>query len=222
MYKPTSKLIFSNLITTYPANDSEDENPLAVLIAVGIVIATVIVLAVGSVAAAALLLRKYSKKIIEKYNNDSYAILCREPNQQVQQRSLQTPHDLYDRIELSPSTGQTEFISKTETNNTNNPSPHHCQHNIIINVETEQPKLTALQISTTSSKIIPSYENESNTDQLTYAVVNKKKKKMPEKEPIHCTPKGFASTGFRLPNHSTNKEKKSVNLLCEYTATEDV
>ena len=44
--------------------------------------------------------------------------------QQLQPQLLNTPHYLYDPIQLSLSTGQAKFISKTETENINCLSQH--------------------------------------------------------------------------------------------------
>ena len=78
--------------------------------------------------------------------DSSYSTLHREGAQQLQPKPLHTLNDLYDRIQLSPSTGQAEFISKTETDNTNNPSPHHSQHSINTSDDMQQPKSAKVHI----------------------------------------------------------------------------
>jgi hypothetical protein len=92
----------------------------------------------------------------------SYSILERGMKQQLQPQDSNST-ELYDQIHLSPSTGQTELISKTESKTAegiNTPIP-----NIYSSVDTEifQPK-------------------ESAPEDATYAVVNKKKKKTKSKE----------------------------------------
>ena len=130
-----------------------------------------IVLTTIATIALVLFVRKLSQQKTECDN--SYSTLSRGPTQQLQPQSLHTPNDLYDHIQLSPSTGQAEFISKTETDNTNNPSPHHHQYGIHHSVDTEQPMSAAVQVTTTSSKYITSREKQSTNGQQTYAVVNK-------------------------------------------------
>ena len=141
---------YSNTIAIYLA---EGKNAFALWIAVGIVIAILVVLTcMATIAIIVHFLKKNSQK--ESEYDDSYSTLCREPNKQLQPQTLHLPNDLYDRFELSPSTGQAEFVVKTETDNTNNPSPHHYQRNTNFFVDTEQPKSSAMQIIVASSQSI--------------------------------------------------------------------
>ena len=96
----------------------------------------------------------------------SIYILERGTRQQIQPQDTNST-ELYDQIHLSPSTGQTELISKTESEtaegiNTTTP-------NVYSTVDTEnfQPV---------------SNSEESKVENATYAVVNKKKKKKKSKE----------------------------------------
>ena len=91
----------------------------------------------------------------------SYSILERGRRQQIQPQDSNSTK-LYDQIHLSPSTGQTELISKTESDTTeviNTTTP-----NVYSSIETEN-----LQPISNSE--------ESEVEDATYAVVNKKKKK---------------------------------------------
>ena len=101
------------------------------------------------------------------------------------ERNLQnppyTPNDLYDQLHLSPSTGQAEIISKTETDNKNNCSQHHNQHRLIPSVDTQKPNSPTSPLKSTSAD-----KDASTLEQPTYAVVDKKKKHIKEKEPVHC------------------------------------
>ena len=119
------------------------------------------------------LLKKSSQRKSECDN--SYSTLRRGPTQQLQQQSLDPASDLYDRIELSPSTGQAEFISKTETDNTNNLSPHPGQHNINPSIDMQRSK--SATITAASSKDIPSHDIESTFKQPYHSAINKRKKK---------------------------------------------
>ena len=97
----------------------------------------------------------------------------------MQPQSLHAPTELYDKIQLSPSTGQTEFISKTEIENINNSSPP-LSHGIHPSVDIEQPKCPS---SATRKINLSQYdEEESSSEQPTYAVVDKKKKRERVKE----------------------------------------
>ena len=177
----------SNTIATYLAEGTKGKTALALWIAVGIVIAILVVLTCMATIAIVLFLKKSSQKESEYAYDDSYSTLCREPKKQLQPQSLNTPNDLYDRIELSPSTGQAEFVLKTETDNTNNASPLHGQRNIYPSVDTEQPKSSAMQKIVANSQNILSRQNESMFEQPTYAVVNKKEKNIKKKAPVHCS-----------------------------------
>ena len=173
--KPNS----SNKVATYAAEETEDKHALPVGIAVGVVITTLIVLmGIGTIALALFLKKSLQRK---SECNNSYSTLHRGDTKQLQTQSLHNPNDLYDHIQLSPSTGQTEFISKTETDNTNNPSPHHSQHSINPNIDMQQPKSATVQITAASSKNILSHDIESTFEQPYYAAINKRKKKQWEK-----------------------------------------
>ena len=102
----------------------------------------------------------------------------------MQSQSLHTSNDLYDQIQLSPSTGQAEFISRNETANTNNPPPHQTEYGIHPSVDKDKPKSAKLKI--TASTISTQDEDKSTSEQPTYAVVNKKKKQKTEKESVNC------------------------------------
>ena len=104
----------------------------------------------------------------------SYSILERGRRQQIQPQDSNST-ELYDQIHLSPSTGQTELISKTESEIARNISVP--QSNIYSNVDMENQA---------ESQPISSCEPEKNTlEDATYAVVNKKKKKKKSKGASH-------------------------------------
>ena len=123
--------------------------------------------------------------------DSSYSTLCRESGQQQQSQSLHTSNDLYDQIQLSPSTGQAEFISRNETANTNSPPPHQTEYGIHPSVDKDKPKSAKLKI--TASTISTQDEDKSTSEQPTYAVVNKKKKQKTEKESVNCENQNIAA-----------------------------
>ena len=109
----------------------------------------------------------------------------------MQSQSLHTSNDLYDQIQLSPSTGQAEFISRNETANINNPPPHQTEYGIHPSVDKDKPKSAKLKI--TASTISTQDEDESTSEQPTYAVVNKKRKQNTVKVTVHCQSKDIAA-----------------------------
>ena len=203
-------------------NNNKNNELLPAWISIGVftTILTVLVAIIVVVMALVLFVRNYSQQTTEC--DSSYSTLHRGGIQQLQPQSLHTPNDLYAKIELSPSTGQTEFISKTETDNTNNPSPHHSQHSVNPSVDVQQPKSATMQITAASSQDIQSHQSESNLEQLTYSVVDKKKKKTgkePETAISNCP---FETIAIKILSSTTAETKASVHLSDKNTADEDV
>ena len=135
-------------------------------------------------------MRKSTQKRKVDYDS-SYSTLCRESGQQMQSQSLHTSNDLYDQIQLSPSTGQAEFISRNETANTNNSPPHRTEYVIHPSVDKEKP--TSAKLKITASTISSQDEDKSTSEQPTYAVVNKKKKQKTENESVNCKSQNTAA-----------------------------
>ena len=209
-------------VTAHLAEDNNNNALLTEWIAIGITMAIFIILvAIVIVIVLTLYFRKASQKT---EHDNSYSILHREATQQLQPQSLHPTNDLYDHIQLSPSTGQAEFISKTESDNTNSPSPHQGQHSIYYSVDTEQPKLATMQITDASSnsKEVPSHDEESISEQLTYAVVNKKRKQTKQKEPVHCPSEISVATNVSSTNLNTAKGNKSVHIRSVITIGGDI
>ena len=167
------------------------------------------------VIALAHFLRKSSQQKTECDN--LYSTLHREATQQLQPQLLHIHNDLYDHIQLSPSTGQAEFISKTETDNINNLSPHQCQHNINPSVYIQQPKSVTVQITANSQN-----KSETILEQLTYAVVNKKKKNIMGKETACCPFETIVAKNLSSSKKNTAEAKASVNLSDENTVDEEI
>ena len=127
---------------------------------IGISVAILIVLlAVIVTAFVFLYLRKFKAK---SDCDDSYSTLCRGETQQLQPHSAQQrPTDLYDQIQLSPSTGQSEVISKAED----------------INILSLHQTSASPNIDTDKCDKISEQINASTSEQPTYAAVKKKQKK---------------------------------------------
>ena len=143
--------------TEYPPNNTMNSTSLVMLI-IGIGMAILILVLTGSITVVLLYFKKSTQpKPKSDYDSLSYSTLCRGDTQQQQTHTLQVPIDLYDQIQLSPSTGQAEPISKAEIENINTLSSH--QIDISISNDTEH-KITV-------------QSNVSTSEQPTYATVNK-------------------------------------------------
>ena len=163
----------------------------ATTIGIATAIATVILFLTAMTAIVSFLyLRKSAQKRKACYDT-TYSTLCRESGQQMQSQLLHTSSDLYDQIQLSPSTGQAEFISRNETANTNNPPSHQTECGIHPSVDKDKPKSAKLKI--TASTMSTQEEDKSTSEQPTYAVVNKKKKKKSENESVNCKSQNTAA-----------------------------
>ena len=158
----------------------------------GIIIAILIVLT--SIAGIALILhlRKSTK---HKQNDDhSYSTLSRENTQRTE--SLNGLTNLYDQIQLSPSTGQAEIISKAENENINTYTLSSHQ-NVPSIVDTKHCNKATEQGSVSTS------------EQPIYAAVKKKQK-------MNKFTKGKES-GQHAAAVERNGEK---SVLCSYHATD--
>ena len=162
------------------------------MIGVVITISILFLLTIIATLGLIIFLRKLAQRKTDCGDKDnSYSTLCRDSSQQMQSQSLHTSDDLYDQIQLSPSTGQAEFISRNETANTNNRPPHQTEYGIHPSVDKDKPKSAKLKI--TASTISTQDEDKSTSEQPTYAVVNKKKKQKTEKESVNCKSQNTAA-----------------------------
>ena len=152
-----------------------------------------------------MLFRRKSTQLKPDYDG-SYSTLNREKIQQMKSQPLHTPTELYDQIQLSPSTGQAEFISNTECENINNtltPSPH------VIHpcVNKEQPAYPNSGVPQTTSSNLSPHKKESTSEQPTYAVVDKKRKQRNEtrgKKSAQIENTAAEKKGDRDPLYSLN------------------
>ena len=166
-YLPTSITVTLSLDQENTVNDSVAR--VAILIGIGILILLVLTALVA--VALVLFFRKSTQR---KLDYDSYSTLCRESILKIQPQSLQASTELYDQIQLSPSTGQPEVISKSEIANTNSPSPRH----IDSTADKNKPKSATAKSNTTISNLLPFDVDKSPPpqEQPTYTVVNKQKR----------------------------------------------
>ena len=119
----------------------------------------------------------------QKLNTDSsYSTLSRGTEQQVP-----IQHDsaeLYDQIHLSPSTGQTEFIPKHESENINYPNAIPPTYNSTNSTGDDIVYSSALNVAcqATTSQLSTQKAHESTCEQPTYAAVDKNKRKKLKKQ----------------------------------------
>ena len=99
-------------------------NSITGTVAIGLSIAILIILSTILIITVIVLIWSYKRRSAKQnlYTDSSYSTLSRGFGQQIQSQSVQQHSaGLYDQIHLSPSTGQTEFISKRASANMNNP-----------------------------------------------------------------------------------------------------
>ena len=148
------------------------DSPSTIMIAVGVAGTLLLVVVIFSILTLSLVLwyhkRRTHKSEIDHNSGSmredaSYSTLERETRQQIQPQAS-TFTELYDQIHLSPSTGQTDLISKTESETAEGISTP--LSNIYSSVDTEN-----------FQHISSSKTEKSKSEDATYAVVDKKKKK---------------------------------------------
>ena len=165
------------------------------IIAVGIAGILLILLIISFIIALLLLLchrkrrtRKLKIASTSKEEDASYSTLDRGTKQMTRP---QDPTELYDQIHLSPSTGQTELISKTENESAkdtfNSPLP-----DIYSSADMEN-----------SAKIQDSEMEKNISQDPTYAIVDKKKKKKKSRE----TSKSQTKSPNSNQNNPVDEEK---------------
>ena len=150
--------------STIPASKSN-----TVVIEIGVSTAILLILSSALIITAVALIINYrSRSAKQELNNDVlYSTLNRGSEQQVQPQSTQqNSNDLYDQIHLSPSTGQTEFIPKPQSENINN--TFYNTHS--INPGTENAVMSA------------SEESQVTAPLATYAAIDNSKRKKVKKD----------------------------------------
>ena len=162
----------------------------AAIIAVGVSTAILLILSSALIITAAVLIINYRRRSAkQKLNNDTlYSTLNRGFEAQVQsQLTQQNSNELYDQIHLSPSTGQTEFILKPQSESKNTSHP--------INPDTENSMNGA------------TVESEVNSPPATYAAIdNSKRKKVKKDDTKHTAAKKY--TEMVSPSKGVHTEGK--------------
>ena len=151
-------------------------------------------------------------------NFSPYSTLNRRAGQpqSLQQDSAQ----LYDQIHLSPSTGQTEYVPKYETENINNQSQTSQNFHPTYSTASEDITEHSLTLNAgnqaTTSQLSPQNAHESTSEQPTYAAVDtSKKKKLKLKEDAKCKaaekgPPVAPYAGCEVPSASTREMKENI------------
>ena len=160
-------------------------NSITVIIAIGVSIAILLLLSTTLIITVVVLTCSYKRRSAkQKLNTDSlYSSLSRGTEQQVP-----IQHDsaeLYDQIHLSPSTGQTEFIPKHESENINYPDaiPQNSHTtNSTADDDTVQSSALNVAYQATTSQLPTQKAHKSTCEQPTYAAVDKNKKKNLKKQ----------------------------------------
>ena len=150
------------------------------IIAIAVSIPILLILSTTLIIIVIVLIWNYKKRSAkqELYIDSSYSTLSRGTRQQIQPPSIRNDSvDLYDQIQLSPSTGQTEFIQKrAESENINNPTYNHPTH-----TNTEH-SVSPGAAPPADSQPAPQNADENASEQPTYAAVDKNKKKKLKKQ----------------------------------------
>ncbi|MCG8623419.1 MAG: hypothetical protein MJE68_15680 [Proteobacteria bacterium] len=152
-----------------------------------------LILSSALIIAAVVITRNYRRRSAkQKLDNDApYSTLSlnRGSGLQVQPQSTQqNSNELYDQIHLSPSTGQTEFIPKSQSENTNN--PHYSTH--ATHPDTENPVTNE------------SAASQTNSPMTTYAAIDKGNKKKAKKDDTkHSAAENYT---FGLGVHAEGKD----------------
>ena len=170
-----------------------------------IIAATVVPMAILSIVliiTVVLLTWSYKRRSVKHKLNvdDTYSTLNRGSRQTRQQTTQQDSAELYDQIHLSPSTGQTEFIPKPQSENTNN--PHYNSH----------PTHPDPVINATAA-------SQTNSPMATYAIIDKSNKKNAKKNDTkHTAAEKYtsyvsSSKGVRAEGkeNSTKRSQKSLD-----------
>ena len=165
------------------------------------IIATVVSMAILSIVliiTVVLLTWSYKRRSAKHKLNvdDTYSTLNRGSRQTQQQTTQQDSAELYDQIHLSPSTGQTEFIPKPQSENTNN--SHYNSH------PTHPDSVTNATAA-----------SQTNSPMATYAAIDKSNKKKDDIK--HTTAEKYTPN---VSSHVKGKAKRSQELLDDMYASD--
>ena len=175
-------------------------NSVTETIAIGLSIAILIILSTILIIIVVVLIWSYKRRSVKQniYTDSSYSTLSRGFGQQIQSQSVQQDStQLYDQIHLSPSTGQTEFISERVSANINNPSTtlqnSHPAHSTTGDDRAKQSSALNVANQATTSQLLSQKTHEITCEQPTYAAVDKSKKRKFKKQSKKEDPKYTAA-----------------------------
>ena len=156
------------------------------VITIGVSITILLILSTILIITVVVLIWCYKRRSTKQnliYTDSPYSTFSRKTGQQIQPQSLQNDSaELYDQLHLSPSTGQTEFISKSETANINKsslvPWNSHPTHSTAGDDRAEH----SLAPNAANQATISQKTHEITCKQPTYAAIDKSKKKKIKKQ----------------------------------------
>ena len=159
--------ILTKIMSTIPSSTTDTEyqsNNFTEIIATAVSMTILSIVLIITLVAIIWSYKRRSAKKCELYDDSSYSTLNRRPGQ-VQLHSIQqNSAELYDQIHLSPFTGQTEFITKPQSENINN--PFYNSHP--TNPDTENS--------------MASVESQANSPLAIYAAIDNSKRKKVKKD----------------------------------------
>ena len=233
MFATTSFTKPVSITTSFIAGKRVSIIPSNGITAIGVSIAILLILSISLIIAVVLLIWSYKRRSAKQnhYTDSSYSTLRRGSGQQIQPWSVQDSAQLYDHIQLSPSTGQTEFIPKSESTNINNSSTTlQNSHPTYSTTGNDRVKyslaLNAANQGTTSQKT-----HEISCEQPTCAAIDKSKKnifkkQMKEESKHKVAKKGSPVSPYRheIPSVSLYKEKEKAEEqeICPSHAVEEL
>ena len=184
-----------------------------------------LILSIILIITATVVIWSYKRRSSKQVNNSSpYSTLNRRAGQP--QALQQDSTGLYDQIHLSPSTGQAEYVPKSETANINNRSQisqnSHPTYSTAASGEdiAENSSTLYTENQVTTSQLPPQKARESTNEQPTYAAVDtskKKFKKQTEKEDPKCEADKKGSPVLPYSEHdvipSASMQQKKENTI---------
>ena len=161
-------------------------NSVTGIIAIGVSIAILLILSTILIITVVVLVWCYKRRSTKQnliYTDSPYSTFSRETGQQIQPQSLQNDSTkLYDQLHLSPSTGQTEFISTNETANINKSSLMPWNSHPTYSTASDDRAEHSSALNAANQAITSQKTHEITCEQLTYAAIDKSKKKKIKKQ----------------------------------------
>jgi hypothetical protein len=208
MHSPIKAMSTTPSFTTETKILMDKSNSFIEIIATVVSMATLLIVLITTVVVLFWGYNRRSAKQKLHYDDTSYSTLNRGSRQtqvQTTQQKFRTA-ELYDQIHMSPSTGQTEFIPKPQTENRNNP-PYNSHP---IHPDTENSVINAIVAASAASHI--------NSPTATYAIIdnsNKKKAKKDDTKPTtaeKCTQMVSSSKGAHAEGKDNSMKRGQKSL----------